>query len=670
MKSMNKTTIGGLTFDLNKKDFTSYEDGIAKEWVMTNGLGGYAGSSIIDSPMRKHHGLLIASLWSPIKRYLILSKLNETITIGDKTYPLHSTKYKTTITKGYEHLENFYYDTFPIYTYKIDDVLVTKEVLLKYGVNSTIIKYTIKNGCHKTNMTFNPCFNFKPHGDSSTKESLQFKQICKGKGLQLQPKDENYIISYRISEGDYQASPLLYDEDNYLDFEVETGMFPLDTHYTPYIHKLNIDEHETKEFYIQCEAAETSSSLDVIENLLLKDYYMQTLQAHVQRMNSLISTSHVHSDYAKRLVLSADQFIAYRKSTKLKTILAGLPWFSDWGRDTMIAIGGLTIATKQFDSAKEIIRSFAKYIHNGLLPNMFPDEGLDPLYNSVDASLWYFQAIYQYYMATKDKSLIEELYPTLKTIINAFINGTDFSIHMDKDGLIHAGSGLDQVTWMDVRINGIVVTPRHGKPVEINALWYNALKITDTFAIDLNILPEFEALADIVKTSFTQKFWNETTKCLNDVVDINDATIRPNQLYALSLPFTMLDDFKNKSIIDTLYTKLYTPTGLRSLEQNHKDYKGTYKGALIDRDFAYHQGTSWGFLLGGFIDGYRKVYPDVSNKELIEKFLNPMKDHLYTGCLGGIAEIFDGDSPHHHRGCYTQAWSVSETLRVLVELEV
>lgn len=666
---MTKTNIAGLTFDLNKKDFETYDQGITKEWVMTNGLGGYAGSSVIDSPMRKHHGLLIASLWSPIKRYLILSKLNEVITIGDKTYPLHSTKYKTSITKGYTNLENFYYDTFPIYTYKVNETLITKEVILKYGVNSVVVKYTITNGSKDSNLTFTPCFNFKPHGDSSTKETLQFETITEDNTITLFPKDEDYTISYQISEGGFNQSSNQFDEDNYLDFEVETGMEALDTHFSPVTHTLNIASNEPNVFYVQCEIVQNNNTLDYSGKSSLEGYFNEVYSNHVQRMNSLISTAEVESDLGKRLVISADQFIADRKSTNLKTVLAGLPWFSDWGRDTMIAIGGLTIATKQFDTAKEIIKSFARYINNGLLPNMFPDEGLDPLYNSVDASLWYFQAIYQYYTATGDKELIRDLYPTLQIIINAFKEGTDFSIYMDDDGLIHAGSGLDQVTWMDVRINGIVVTPRHGKPVEINALWYNGLKIMDSFAKELNLEPEYYSLTEKVQQSFIDKFWNKETKCLNDVVDVNDPTIRPNQIYAVSLPFTMLDKQLNQSIVDVVYKELYTPTGLRSLDKHHEDYKGVYTGQLIDRDFAYHQGTSWGFLLGGFIEAYKKVYPHLQNKEIIEKFISPMEDHLYTGCLGGIAEIFDGDAPHHHRGCYTQAWSVSETLRIFLELE-
>jgi len=689
---MHSTHIGGLTYSFTKDDFATYSEGIKREWVQANGLGGYCGTSIIDSPMRKHHGLLIASLHSPIQRYLILSKLNETITIGDKTYPLHTTKYKDSLTNGFKHIESFYYDTYPIYTYKVQGTQVSKEIIIKYGYNSTVIKYTIINGNSPSTLTFNPCFNFRPHGDSSTMNDFLFEKSLKDNQLILKPKkslnDSHHIISYRISEGSFSNNLAEYDKDNYLDFEFATGMIGLDTHFVPYNHELKLQPNETKEFYIQCEVIEGDNKFDCLltDTIDLKGYYDSTYNQHIKRMHSLIDTSGATSDLKKRLVISADQFIANRKSTGLKTILAGLPWFSDWGRDTMIALCGLTLSTNQYVTAKEIIQSFAKYIHNGLLPNMFPDEGLKPLYNSVDASLWYFQAVYQYLCGTNDKSLVIDLYPTLINIYESFVKGTDFSIYMDDDSLIHAGSGLDQVTWMDVRINGIVVTPRHGKPVEINALWYNGLKIMEVFT---DIIQEncssfsskfcfeeledykhsFGSLSEQVKTSFNEKFWNDDIQCLNDVVDDTDSSIRPNQIYAVSLPFTMLDADKNRKIVETVYNKLYTPYGLRSLSVDHKDYKGIYAGELIDRDFAYHQGTVWGFLLGGFITAYAKVNPTFGKADIIQKFIKPIEEHLSEGCLGGFAEIFDGDTPHNHRGCYTQAWSIAETLRALCELE-
>ncbi len=672
---MNKTTIGGIAYSYGRSDYETYDMAIRREWVMTNGLGGYSGSSIIDSPMRMHHGHLIASLHSPVRRYLVLSKLNESLTIGDITYPLHTTKYKDSMTEGYRQLQNFYYDIMPIYTYQVADCQVTKEVLLEHGKNNVMVHYSLETGSSEVKLNLTPCFNFRPHGDSSTKEDHNYVISVEDKSLKLKPDSENVTISYRISQGNFQARDHVYDEDNYYDFEFQTGMEGIDTHYCPYNHRLQVGPFSKTEFYIQCEIIkdEDSSSLSDTDNL--EDYYQSMLSRHIGRSKQMVAKAETTDPLAMRLTLSADHFISKRSSTGLKTVLAGLPWFSDWGRDTMIALCGLTLSTGRFEDAKEILLSFSKYIHKGLLPNVFPDLGSQPMYNSVDASLWYFQAIKQYYDHTKDKDLIQTLFPHLLDMLAWFMKGTDFSIYMDTDHLIHAGSGLDQVTWMDVRINGVCVTPRHGKPVEINALWYNALMVTCEFADLLNLdkkvaEKDLVELAQQVKNSFNEKFWNPETKCLLDVVEPNDPSIRPNQTYAVSLAYTMLPAHKEKELVDTCFKELYTSYGMRSLSRNHQDYKPIYTGPLIKRDYAYHQGTVWGFLIGSFISAYHKVYPNVSKESLYQRFVEPVTNHLSDGCIGGYSEIFDGDTPHHQRGCYTQAWSVAEILRVIKELKM
>ncbi len=504
--------------------------------------GGYSGSSIIDAPMRRHHGLLIASLHPPVKRFLILSKLNERITIGDTTYPMHTTKYSDRIIEGYKYLQHFSYDTYPIYTYEIKDTQIQKEVLLKYGTNSTIIKYTLKAG--KEGMTFvaTPCFNFKPHGEQGMKTDLSFEVKQESNNLLLIPKNtyaqkEEVKIQYRVSEGDFIRSSNLFDDRIYLDFEFETGSEGTDAHYTPYHHQVTLAPDEEKCVFIQCEVAPVDEDFDA-KDIALEGYFLDAQTKHETRMKQLVLQAEAKHKLLKRLALSADQFICTRNSTGSKTVLAGLPWFTDWGRDTMIALCGLTLSTNRFDVAKEILRSFSKYENNGLLPNVFPDEDTKPMYNSVDASLWYFQAIYQYYRHTKDLDFIKEIYPTLEKVYDSFVEGTDFSIYMDDDCLIHAGSGLDQVTWMDVRINGVCVTPRHGKPVEINALWYNASMIMDRFSKSLHRQnKQYLDIAAATKASFTEKFINPDIQGLNDVVDPIDSSFRPNQIYAVSLPF-------------------------------------------------------------------------------------------------------------------------------------
>ena len=375
-------------------------------------------------------------------------------------------------------------------------------------------------------------------------------------------------------------------------------------------------------------------------------------------------------------MLASDQFLTYRESTKMMTVLAGLPWFTDWGRDTMIAFTGLTLCTKRFKEAEEILLTFARYIRHGIVPNMFPDDNMPPLYNTVDASLWYFYAVYQYLhynpAAEAEAFVKEQIFPHLKEIISAYEKGTDFSIYMEDDGLIHAGSGLDQITWMDVRVGDWVATPRHGKPVEINALWYNALRIMESLCEKFDEdASAYRTRAEQVKESFNAKFWDSANQCLFDVVDGDepDDHIRPNQVYAVSLPFSLLPEEQEKAVVALVEKELFVGCGLRSLAPDHPDYHGIYCGALAKRDAAYHQGTAWGFLLGGFFSAYMKVNHHSSSAAAnAVRMLEPVRKHLTdSGCIGSISEIFDGDTPHNPRGCYAQAWSVGEVLRCYCE---
>jgi predicted glycogen debranching enzyme len=389
------------------------------------------------------------------------------------------------------------------------------------------------------------------------------------------------------------------------------------------------------------------------------------IEQYTSRLQTLVTQAGFKTELLNNLVVASDQFVVKRNSTDALTILAGLPWFTDWGRDTMIAFEGLLLVTKRFEEAKEVLLSFAKYEKNGLIPNMFPDEGSLPLYNTVDASLWYIHAIYQYYVYTKDITFVQtRLFPVMKSIMVHYQQGTDFNIGMDSDFLIHAGSGLDQVTWMDVRINGEVITPRHGKPVEINALWYNALMIMDFFVKD-NADFEYLLLAKKVKKSFLRKFWNIQKHCLFDVVDELDDSIRPNQLFAISLPFSMITKTKARKILKVIEEELVDVYGIRSLSKRDPRFIPKYQGDIVSRDHAYHMGTAWGFLMGTYLESIHKAYPH-SKKEInkmIEK-IKQIESHLFDGCINGYAEVFDGIDGFESKGCYTQAWSVAEYLRV------
>ncbi|MCR5232157.1 MAG: hypothetical protein K6B64_05875, partial [Acholeplasmatales bacterium] len=440
-------------------------------------------------------------------------------------------------------------------------------------------------------------------------------------------------------------------------YDQDTGDSRLDYYYTPIDLVIDIKEG-LNEFSVVC-------SLKDITNLDGKEY----LAKWNNRINELKNRPGIDDPLFKDLVYSADSFISKRESTKLTTILAGLPWFTDWGRDTMISFTGCTLVTKRFDEAKEILKSFALYEKNGLIPNMFPDDGSMPMYNTVDASLWYFYACYKYIEYTNDKKfIIDEIYPTLQNIIYAYSHKTDNNIHMDSDYLVACGNFDTQITWMDVKAHGIAVTPRYGKPVEIQALWYNALRIMDILSKETNDPTNYLEMANNVYNSFNQKFYNPNTKCLYDTIDPIDEKIRPNQAFALSLPFKVVDEKYIESIFNVIDTELYNINGLRSLSPKDKDYKPKYEGDLWTRDQAYHNGTTWGFLIGAYFDSLLYVAKDKNKaKEEIKEKIFKIKEHLNSGCLNGFAEVFNGDDAIKTKGCYTQAWSVAELLRAYYE---
>lgn len=656
----------------------SFKEGIRREWVITNGLGGYAAGSLIGANTRKHHGLLAAALNVPCDRFIILNRIDEKLTINDRTVGFSSVQRKNAhYEEGYIYQTDFSFDCVPEFTYLINGVCIKKTIALEWKKNTVAVLYEIVNQGDDCILSLSPVFNFRDHNDGSKKRDLKFDTFCMKDGLMLEPKNaKEELIRFFASDGilvptDYEE---LYDEKIELQTEIDTGMSSSDTGYKPYQLQVAIKAREKKTVSLVC----------TIEYDFEKDAKI-TVEKAKERAEKLIEKAGFSDETVRRLVVNADNFICDRESTHNKTILAGLPWFADWGRDTMIAFTGLTLVTKRFDDAKSILKTFTEYEKNGILPNMFPDGEKEPLYNTADASLWFFFCVDKYleYVGTKEaKDFIKEtIYPCLKKIQKSYETGTDFSIHMCEDGLIHAGSDLDQVTWMDVRVGDYVVTPRHGKPVEINALWYNAVKVLEKLAVeygDKETESEMSKLSERIKESFVKRFWNENTGCLFDVVDeikrdgktiADNDCIRPNQIYAVSLPYTMLDEKKAKSIVDIVLKKLYIDFGLRTLPEDDPDYHGIYFGPLHDRDMAYHQGTAWAFFMGGFITAYLKVndYSDEA-KEYARILLEPMRRHLDDGCIGGIAEIFDADAPYISRGCHTQAWSVGETIRAFSEL--
>lgn len=666
-----------ITYQYTQKNWTTFKEGIKREWAVTNGIGGYAGSSMIGAHSRTHQGYLIASLHAPIERYLVFSKINETATVGTSTVSFETSQHrasgKTVYTEGQKFLTSFIYDGSVHYTYEADNFSFEKHITLKRNANVCAVSYELAAGDSDCTFTLTPLFNYREHSESSTPDTLRFDTFTEDRTFYLVPeKNKDIAIRFQTSEGTFSERETVYDIDMQLQIEVDLETDGLDCHYCPVDLSIAVPANTTKKVSILCSIGDVNERPAPVSATEAFSILEENAHYHAE----LFEKAGYRDSFANQLVLASDQFLTYRESTKMMTVLAGLPWFTDWGRDTMIAFTGLTLCTKRFKEAEEILLTFARYIRHGIVPNMFPDDNMPPLYNTVDASLWYFYAVYQYLhynpAAEAEAFVKEQIFPHLKEIISAYEKGTDFSIYMEDDGLIHAGSGLDQITWMDVRVGDWVATPRHGKPVEINALWYNALRIMESLCEKFDEdASAYRTRANQVKESFNAKFWDSSNQCLFDVVDGDepDDHIRPNQIYAVSLPFSLLPEEQEKAVVALVEKELFVGCGLRSLAPDHPDYHGIYCGALAKRDAAYHQGTAWGFLLGGFFSAYMKVnHHSSSAAENAIHMLEPVRKHLSdSGSIGSISEIFDGDAPHNPRGCYAQAWSVGEVLRCYCE---
>lgn len=666
-----------ITYQYTQKDWTTFKEGIKREWAVTNGIGGYAGSSMIGAHSRTHQGYLIASLHAPIERYLVFSKINETVTAGTKTVSFETSQHrasgKTVYAEGQKFLTSFIYDGSVLYAYETDNFSFKKHITLKRNANVCAVAYELTAGDSDCTFTLTPLFNYREHSESSTPDTLRFDTFTEDRTFYLVPeKNKDIAIRFQTSEGTFSERETVYDIDMQLQIEVDLETDGLDCHYCPVDLSIAVPANTTKKVSILCSIGDVNERPSPVSATEAFSILEENARCHAE----LFEKAGYRDSFANQLVLASDQFLTYRESTKMMTVLAGLPWFTDWGRDTMIAFTGLTLCTKRFKEAEEILLTFARYIRHGIVPNMFPDDNMPPLYNTVDASLWYFYAVYQYLnynpAAEAETFVKEQIFPHLKEIVSAYEKGTDFSIYMEDDGLIHAGSGLDQITWMDVRVGDWVATPRHGKPVEINALWYNALRIMESLCEKFDEdASAYRTRANQVKESFNAKFWDSSNQCLFDVVDGDepDDHIRPNQIYAVSLPFSLLPEEQEKAVVALVEKELFVGCGLRSLAPDHPDYHGIYCGALAKRDAAYHQGTAWGFLLGGFFSAYMKVnHHSSSAAENAIRMLEPVRKHLSdSGCIGSISEIFDGDAPHNPRGCYAQAWSVGEVLRCYCE---
>jgi len=600
-----------------------------REWIVTNGLGGYASLTHESNNTSKFHGLLIAGLNPPTKRWVFVSNMIDKIKIDDKEYDL--TNYEP----------NFDFDYFPSFTYRIDDATIKKTILMPHGKNTTIIRYQIKNR-KSINISHGPIVHSRHFYDLNSQRYLFFEQEKKGNVLFIKPENTDRTLKIILKNSEYEEKnyweTMYYEKDrkrndSWIDNAVHTG----------YFHK---KIKKPSVYYL---------ALTVEDNFNFNPALVFSKEK--ERKEKLIEKSNL-SEKFKKLVLSTDNFIV--KKGEGKSVIAGYPWFGDWGRDALISLPGLTLVTRRFNEAKEILNTFAKYRKNSLIPNFFSDRESEAAYNSVDASLWFIDRVYQYMRYTNDTEFLEKMWECLEDIISGYKNGTIYDIGMDEDYLISHGPGL---TWMDVKIGDFYPTPRFRKAVEIQGLWYNALKIMSDFSEQIGKEDNYFDLSESVKESFNEKY-----DLLYDVIDTHDFSLRPNIIFLVSLDNNMIEKTRQKEIIKVVQDNLLTIFGLRTLSPHDQNYKGTYIGNY-NRDIAYHSGTVWPWLLGSFIKGYVKVnnYSKKNREYAYEKFLKPMIDVYGEKWDGSIHEIFDGDPVYTPRGCISQAWSVAEILRSWVE---
>ncbi len=645
----------------------------AREWLVTNGIGGYAAGTVAGVLTRRYHGLLVAALQPPVGRTLLLTKLDETASYGGQAHPLFADRWSggEVGPPGYYHLERFHLEgTTPVWTYACADALLEKRVWMQPGANTTYVRYDLRRGSGPLRLTLKALVNYRDHHGNTHADyqppPLTVEKVWHGLGIRAGANQPRLFLRSREAEARLRHE---WYQHYLLSLEEYRGQDPFDDNL--YVGFFRAELHPGESLTVVA-SLEAGANLDGERAYAERQAHEENLLHRAQGELGQTSTE------IERLVLAADQFVVRRswrgdgdpatgsegERIDGRSIIAGYPWFADWGRDTMISLPGLTLTTGRSEVAARILRTFAEYVSEGLLPNHFPNVGEQPEYNTADATLWYFEAIRAYHEQTGDEELVRALFPVLHDIVEWHRRGTRYQIGLDPDdGLLHAGEPGVQLTWMDAKVDEWVVTPRIGKPVEINALWYNALRIMAKFAHIVSELPTpYDELAEQAAAGFA-RFWNEEAGYCYDVLDGpegDDLSLRPNQIFAVSLPHSPLTEAQQQAVVDTCARHLLTSHGLRSLAADHPDYVGRYGGGRRARDGAYHQGTVWGWLIGPFVAAHLRVYRDPTQART---FLAPLLRHLNGHGLGSLSEVFDGDAPFAPRGCFAQAWSVAEVLR-------
>ncbi|CDD37735.1 glycogen debranching enzyme [Clostridium sp. CAG:356] len=671
------------------KEELNLENGLKKEWLVTNGIGGFASSTIIGTNTRKYHGLLVVPIIPPARRRLILSKIDESIIIDKRKYELFTNVGKNYISQGYKYQISFEKSMLPVFQYKVEDVEITKIICMEHFKNTVGVYYKIKNGKKSSKLILTPVMNFRNAHGINKNHIFKVEQKVKGQKLELKIDDGNPIY-IKINDGKYIEHHndtffnMFYIEEEKRGFEAE------ENHTVPGRYEIELEPGEEKEVSFICSTEENIEEIDaraliVKEKARLNKIIIESKLINTEKLDKTKEEKE-RDELIKEFLIATDNFIIKRPLFNTYSAIAGYPWFLDWMRDTLISYEGLFLKTKRFDNAKKVLQHCIRDIKYGLIPNTYSEDDYRPLYNSVDASLLFFEQVKKYLEYTENYEFImQEIYPKMENIIENYSKGIDLdnnNIYMDYDGLISSGTEMTQNTWMDAKYAGIAVTPRNGKAVEINAMWYNALKIMQELAIKNNEndkAKKYEKMAKKCKKSYQEKFYNKRRKCLYDV--LGDSKIRPNQLFALSLTYPVLEPTSEEAqnMVETVTKKLLNNYGLKSLAKGEENYVEIYEGDSCRRDFSYHQGITWTWLLGPYYNALKRLAKESKNKADRTKFEEQLKEFTANviktfkielnerGCVGSIAEIYDSKRPYEPKGAIAQAWSVAEVFRIISE---
>jgi len=634
-----------------------------REWLVTNGLGGYASGTVAGLLTRRYHGLLVAATSPPTGRTLLVPKIDESVTYGGRVYALAANRWAdgTVDPCGFTSIESFRLDgTAPVWRYAFADAILEKRVWMKRGANVTLVRYEVARSTAPVELRVTVFIDGRDHHGSTH---------ARGTPPMLEPSHGGFrfTASPGAPAGWVASDAISWTLDGswYYGFDLarerERGLDAREDHICAAHGSITLGQGGT------CAIALGAEPEAVIAPSEVEWEAFSAYERDVASASRAAPAAGTDEPWIDRLALAADQFIVKRDNGD--TVIAGYPWFTDWGRDTMISLPGLTFASGRFDVARSVLRTFARFVDRGMIPNRFPDAGGEPEYNTVDATLWYVLAIEGCASSARDAAFAREMLPVVETIVDWHVRGTRHGIKVDEsDGLLAAGEAGVQLTWMDAKVGDTVITPRIGKPVEVNALWVNALAAAGRLATMAAVSPaKFDSLAAKARAGF-ERFWREELGYCADVLDGPDgldASLRPNQIFAISLPEPLLDRTRMRKVVDACGRALLTSSGLRTLAPSDPRYAGRYEGDPSRRDGAYHQGTVWSWLLGPYAMAHYRAYGDARAAQML---LAPLEDALFAYGLGQIAEVFDGDAPHAPRGCTAQAWSVAQTLEAWMTL--